>query len=335
MLRATIAALCTSFLTACAADQRNATLHKVQRELPALVEGPEQLPAGSSFAFCFFREPDPNLFIAVSTDGYSWTEANNGQPVYTDRKLGLRDPSVAQGPGGTFHMVFTGGGDDAIGYSFSKDLVHWAPARAIKVMGSLRGTKGCWAPELVYDDAKKQWLIAWSSEVQGRFEETKNQAKVNHRLYYTTTKDFKSFTDPAILLDPGFTCIDSTFVKHDGAKGDHAGPWHLFFKDERDNPPKKQLRMVSGPSPQGPWSKPTEALTVTRVEAPCAVNIGKNVIVYFDEYRWSRYGAIRSGDLVSWSDVSKHMHFPQGARHGSVIKIPEALGRQLECTRPD
>jgi hypothetical protein len=332
MLRIAGVVLCV-FLTACAADQRNATLHKIQREVPSLVDGPEELPAGSAFAFCYFREPDPSLFLAVSSDGYTWKEAAGNRAVFTDRTLWLRDPSVAQGPGGNYHMVFTGPGPDGIGYSSSTDLVHWSPGRKLPVMAGVPGVKSCWAPELVWDDGEKQWLIAWSSQVEGKFDQTKDQAKANHRIWFTTTKDFKTFAPPKVLLDPGFTCIDPTFVKHDG-RGEHAGPWHLIFKDERDNPSKKQLRMVSGPSPRGPWSKPTEALTVTRVEAPCAVNIGSNVIVYFDEYRWHRYGAIRSADLEGWSDVSKHMHFPEGARHGSIIKIPEALAKQLLVPSP-
>jgi hypothetical protein len=59
------------------------------------------------------------------------------------------------------------------------------------------------------------------------------------------------------------------------------------------------------------------------------------VIVYFDEYRWHRYGAIRSEDLEGWSDVSKLMRFPEGARHGSVIQIPESVAKQLLGTQPD
>jgi hypothetical protein len=316
------ALLSLALLAGCQADQRNATIHKMQREVPALVTRPDPLPEGTYFAFCFFRDPNPDLYIAVSTDGYTWTEAAGGKPVHSEPKLWLRDPSIARGTDGVFHMVFTGGDDVSIGYSTSTDLVHWTPGRPLAVMKSVRGARSCWAPEIVYDDAQGQWLIAWSSEVDGMFEETRDQAKVNHRLWFTTTRDFRTFAEPRVLLDPGYTCIDATFIRRDGQ-------WHLIFKDERDNPSKKQLRMVTGPTPQGPWSKPSDALTVTRVEAPCAVAVGPAAIVYFDEYRWHRYGAIRSQDMKTWTDVSKLMKFPGGARHGSFFQVPETIGRAL------
>ena len=36
-----------------------------------------------------------------------------------------------------------------------------------------------------------------------------------HRLYYTSTKDFNSFTDTKLLMDPGFSVIDAVIVKRD------------------------------------------------------------------------------------------------------------------------
>jgi hypothetical protein len=308
-------------LAGCAADQRAAQMRKMERELPELVRGPEKLPEGTYFAFAYFKEGDKGLYFAVSTDGYRWAQANGGKAVM-ESPIWLRDPSIVRGPGGTYHMVFTAGGGKGFGYAWSKDLFTWSPAREIVVMASVPGTAVVWAPELVYDEEKKRWLVAWSSEVAGKFEETKGQAKVNHRLYYATTTDFKKFSEPQILLDPGYPSIDATFLRAEGK-------YHLFFKDERDNPSKKQIRMASAPSPEGPYGNVSDALTVTRVEAPCATRIGDDYMVYFDEYRWGRYGAIRSRDLERWTDVSKLMSFPEGMRHGSVIAVPRETGVRL------
>jgi hypothetical protein len=68
---------------------------------------------------------------------------------------------------------------------------------------------------------------------------------------------------------------------------------------------------------------------VTRVEGPCAIKIGDDYLVYFDEYRWDRYGAIRSRDLKSWSDVTKLMSFPPQRRHGSFLQVPREIGEKL------
>ena len=310
------------FIAGCAGDQRNAQLHKIDRELPQLLRGPDRLPEGTWFVFAYFKDSDPGLYLATSTDGYEWKGANGGKPVMVS-PIWLRDPSVKLGPDGTFHMVFTGGSrPDEIGYASSKDLVNWTAPRTLPVMRSVSGTRACWAPELVHDDEKQRWLIAWSSEVAGRFEETKNQAKVNHRLYYTTTRDFRQLAEPKLLLDPGYTCIDPTLLKANGQ-------YHMFFKDERDSPSKKQVRMTKAPAPEGPYGKISDALTVTRVEGPCAIKIGDDYLVYFDEYRWDRYGAIRSRDLKSWSDVTKLMSFPPQRRHGSFLQVPREIGEKL------
>lgn len=311
----------------CAADDWNATRHKVERQFPQVLRRPEPLPAGTYFVFAYFRDPGSELFLALSTDGYEWTPVHGDRPVLRS-SIWLRDPSVARGPDGTFHMVFTGGGDDAIGYAWSRDLVTWSRPRAVRVMGSMPGTKACWAPELVWDPQAGHWVIAWSSEIEGRFTETKDLAKANHRLYACTTPDFQTFTEPRLLLDPGYPVIDPSYLYAEGR-------WWLFFKDERDRPAKKQLRVVSGPTPLGPWSPPSEALTVKRVEGACAVQVGEDYMVYFDEYRWGRYGAIRSRDLRYWEDVSGLVKFPPGARHGAVLHVPTEIGRRLAETQPE
>ena len=40
----------------------------------------------------------------------------------------MRDPSIAQGGDGTYHLVFTSAwkGTKTFGYASSKDLIHWS-----------------------------------------------------------------------------------------------------------------------------------------------------------------------------------------------------------------
>jgi len=307
-------------------DEVRSTTHRIQRKLPGLLEGPEALPEGTHFAFLYFKDDDAGLYAALSTDGYTWTEANAGRPLMVSQ-IWLRDPSVTRGPDGTYHLVFTAGGPDAIGYASSPDLLTWTPARAIRVMQSIPGTTGTWAPEVVHDPAENRFVIAWSSHVEGRFEETKDLAIANHRLYATATRDFQTFEPPRLLLDPGFPVIDAAFVQT-------GSEWRLFFKDERDKPDKKQLRTVAGPTPLGPWGRVSDALSIHRVEAPCVLRVGSRHIVYFDEYRWGSYGAIRTRDFFMFEDVSGLMSFPPRARHGTFIQIPPETARRLGAPAP-
>ena len=68
-----------------------------------------------------------------------------------------------------------------------------------------------WAPEIVWDAAKSQYLVFWSSTIPGRFPDTdesgsplKEGGRTNHRIYSTTTKDFRTWTPTQVFYDDGF-----------------------------------------------------------------------------------------------------------------------------------
>jgi hypothetical protein len=316
-------------------DARFANKHRMQRALPTVVRPPADAAPDQHFLFTSFRvrrgtESNFGLFYLYSTDGLNWTPLNNDQPLFTPRAgsaQGMRDPAIAQGPDGTYHMVWTWerGSHDGIGYASSRDLIEWSRPRDLKVMAELNNDY-CWAPELFWDIDNQHWLVVWSSEVKGKFDTTAHTAAHNHRLWYTTTKDFKTFAPTRLFYDPGFAAIDPAFIR---LVEDGAPRYIMFFKDERRKPAKKQLRMVTGPTLYGPWENMTPALTRRNVEAPSVLRLGTDWIVYFDEYEEQRYGAIRSTDLKDWDEVSTFMSFPRAHRHGSVLEIPPATAKNL------
>src|SRR4051812_30452143 len=82
------------------------------------------------YVFTSFHEPaTEGLRLLYSSDGYHWMEINK---VFLKPEVGtgkvMRDPSMIQGPDGTFHLVWTSGwkGDIGFGYANSKDLIHWS-----------------------------------------------------------------------------------------------------------------------------------------------------------------------------------------------------------------
>ena len=97
----------------------------------------------------------------------------------------------------------------------------------------------CWAPEIFYDDQKKQYLIFWATTIPGRFPatETSGDNGLNHRIYYVTTNDFTSYSKTALLYDGGFNVIDATIVK--SGAGD---PQHLSTGSDSAYP----LALASG-----------------------------------------------------------------------------------------
>src|SRR5437899_6061378 len=106
------------------------------------------------FLFTSFRDNGQDgLHLALSTNGYQW-QALKGDRSFLRSELGaglIRDPCIAQGPDGTFHLVWTSGwtteSGKVIGYSFSKDLLNWSKPKAISLMENEPGTRNIWAPE--------------------------------------------------------------------------------------------------------------------------------------------------------------------------------------------
>jgi len=284
------------------------------------------------YLFTSFRDNGQDgLHLAISTNGYRWHALKNDRsflrPEVGDKIM--RDPCLAQGPDGTFHMVWTSGWTaekgKVIGYAQSKDLVHWSGQKAIPLMENEPATRNIWAPEVFYQAAQGRWLVFWSSTIPGRFPETDQTGDdgYNHRFYCTTTTDFQSFSGSRLLYDPGFNVIDATLLRAEGK-------FYLVFKDERKQPLKKNLRCAVANQPEGPYGQPTEPFTGDWVEGPSAIKVGDQYLVYFDHYAQPQYyGAVRSKDLRHWEDCSKEMSFPKGQRHGTVLRIPPKVAGPL------
>jgi len=285
--------------------------------------------ANGCYLFSYFiGNGEDGLHLAYSFDGLNWKALNDNKSLLTPRVGGklMRDPCIIQGPEGAFHMVWTTSwSQKAIGYAYSRDLVHWSEQKYIPVMEQEPKARNCWAPEVFYDDRNKQFLIYWSTTIPGRFPETDKSGDngLNHRIYYTTTRDFETFTPTKLFYDPGFNTIDATIVKDEAR-------YILFIKDETRHPPKKNIRIAVSTQAEGPYGPASEPITGNYwAEGPSAIKIGDTWFVYFDKYRKGRYGAVISGDLKNWEDISDKVHFPEGTRHGTIFRVSKAILTKL------
>lgn len=285
---------------------------------------------GSVYLFSYFKgNGEDGLHLAYSRDGLTWTALKNDESFLSPRvgisKL-MRDPCIIRTKDGTFHMVWTSGWTErGIGYASSKDLINWSEQKYIEVMAKEPAARNCWAPEIIYDNKEKQFLIFWSTTIPGRFSETEAQgeSKYNHRIYCTITKDFKEFTETKLFYEPGFNVIDAT-IAMEGKE------FIMFLKDETVSPPRKNIKVSRSPVLNGPYSKASEPITGKYwAEGPTAVKTGSGWIVYFDKYRERKYGAVLSADLKSWEDISDRVVFPEGARHGTVLETDENILKSL------
>ncbi len=280
-----------------------------------------------AYIFSYFKgNGEDGLHLAYSYDGLGWVTLKNDTSFLTPQigtKL-MRDPSVVQGPDGTFHMVWTSGWHDSgIGMAHSKDLIHWGKQQDLQVMAHEPTARNCWAPEIFYDDVTKTYIIYWATTIPGRFPETDNpKDDNNHRIYCVKTKDFKTFTDTELFFDPGFNVIDS-FIAKDQASGKYI----MFLKNETKHPKaQKNLSIAMADKAAGPYGKVSKPITGKYwAEGPTALKVGDNWIVYFDKYTEHRYGAISSCDLVNWTDISNFVSIPSGIRHGTTFVVDRAV----------
>ncbi|MBC7616671.1 MAG: glycoside hydrolase family 43 protein [Pedobacter sp.] len=282
------------------------------------------------YLFSYFNNNGQDgLHLAYSKDGYQWTALKNDKsfltPMVSKDKL-MRDPCIIKGADGLFHMVWTvSWKDKGIGYASSKNLINWSEQKFIPVMAKEAGARNTWAPEITYDSANKTYMIYWATTIIDRFPETDSKAEdgYNHRIYYVTTKDFKSFSETKLLYDPSFNVIDATIVKEKDR-------FIMFLKDETKEPDQKNLKIAYSDHLIGPYSKASEKITGNYwAEGPTTLKIGKDWLVYFDKYREHKYGAIQSSDLVNWTDVSAKIAVPKGIRHGTILTIKKRALKKL------
>lgn len=287
---------------------------------------------GTAYLFTYFtRNGEDGLHLAWSRDDFT-SEAINGGGSYLTPQVGnsklMRDPCVVRGPDGTLPMVWTSGwNENNIGYASSKDFITWTEQKEIPVMAHEPTVRNSWAPEIAYDEKRGDYIIYWASTIPGRFAATAGSSEddYNHRMDYTTTKDFETFAPTALFFDPGFSVIDATLLSAFRRV-------YLILKDEIRHPPKKYLQVAVGDDLRGPFSDLAAPFTPEGlwVEGPTAIKLGDDYMVYDNAYPKRNYGGMRSRDLKTWEDVTEKMSFPyEGTpvrmRHGTVIEVPLAI----------
>ena len=271
------------------------------------------------FSTSFHEPATDGLRFIYSHDGWNWKAVDG---VWLRPEVGkqrvMRDPSIIRTPDGTFHLVWTSSwrGDLGFGYACSKDLVHWSEQRFIQVMTDTT-TVNVWAPELFWDDVKQQAVIIWASCIPGKFPDGLEDHKNNHRLYYTTTKDFKKFTPTKLMIDPGFSCIDATLVKR--GKRDYV----MVLKD--NTRPERDIKVAFAQSPYGPWSKASEPFTGKMMEGPTTLKVDDGWLIYYDRYRLFDFGAHYTKDFKTFKDVSDQVDVPNLHKHGTIFEADETI----------
>ena len=188
----------------------------------------------SGYLLVYFKDQTQSAYFAISTDGYTFTDVNGGQPVLKGAELaeqkGVRDPHITRGPDGAFYLAMTDlhifgkragyrdteferpaekygwGNNRAIVLMKSYDLIHWTHSdfRVDKAFPELGDIDCAWAPQTIYDPVMKKMMVYFTIRYDN---------KECHMYYSYANEDFSKLeTVPQKITDIGGIDGDITKV---------------------------------------------------------------------------------------------------------------------------
>ncbi|MEU4447164.1 immunoglobulin-like domain-containing protein [Actinosynnema sp. NPDC050801] len=284
------------------------------------------------------------VYLAASrgNDALHWDELNQGKPVLTSSlgDKGVRDPFIIRSPeGDKFYLIATdlkmsGNGNwDLVQRKGSlhvevwesTDLVNWSEQRHVRVSPETAGNT--WAPEAYYDDSIGAYVVFWASKVYAA-NDPGHTGNTYNKMLYATTRDFRTFSEPQVWVDPGYSVIDSTVIKH----GDE---YYRFTKDERNNTSttpcsKFILAEKSAHLRDTSYDFVADCIgkgSVNQGEGPTVFksNTEDRWYLFIDEFGGRGYVPFETTDLSSgrWT-LATGYQLPSRPRHGTVLPVTKA-----------
>ncbi|GGP77422.1 immunoglobulin-like domain-containing protein [Saccharothrix coeruleofusca] len=271
-----------------------------------------------------------------------WDELNRGAPVLTSSlgDKGVRDPFVIRSPeGDKFYLIATdlrmyGNGNwDLVQRKGSKhievwestDLVNWSQQRHVRVSPDTAGNT--WAPEAYYDESIGAYVVFWASKIYAE-NDPEHTGNTYNKMLYATTRDFRTFSEPRVWVDPGHSVIDSTVIEHDGV-------YYRYTKDERSNtstaPCGKFILAEKSAQLRGTsYDFVADCVgkgAIRQGEGPTVFksNTGQKWYLFIDEFGGRGYVPFETTDLASgrWTPSTDYQ-LPSRPRHGTVLPVTAA-----------
>ncbi len=169
------------------------------------------------------HENGEQVYFSISKDGRHWKDLNFGKPVLKSGvgEKGVRDPFIIRSIDGCkYYIIATdlrieaGKGWETAQFKGSKsiivwesdDLINWSKEELVEV--GIPGAGCVWAPEAIYNDKTGDYLVFWASMVK---EAGDREAK--HRIYCSSTKDFRTFSKGIKYIERENHIIDTTIIR--------------------------------------------------------------------------------------------------------------------------
>jgi len=289
----------------------------------------------SAYLFTYFTGntgSEEAIRFAISSDGYHFRTLNNDQPILSSQTIsstgGVRDPHIMRGKDGkTFYMVAT---DmvSARGWSSNRgmvllnstDLIHWTSS-VVNIQTKFPGQEKLervWAPETIYDDSAKKYLVYFSLKYSGQPD------KICYAYVNPGFTDLEGEPRQLFYSPDNAACIDGDIVR----KGER---YFLFFKTE-DRQPGIKIAVSSHLTGEYQLeSKDYVQQTSEPVEGACTfkLNDGSGYILMYDMYMSGRYQFTKTADLKNFRVVDEHVDMNFHPRHGTVMPITSMEGSRL------
>ncbi|MHB9759169.1 family 43 glycosylhydrolase [Streptomyces sp. BYX5S] len=289
-----------------------------------------------------------HMALSRGDDPVRFRELNGAAAVLTSDigDKGVRDPFVIRSPeGDRFFLIATdlkinGGpgwdhvqrhGSRSIIVWESTDLVTWDGPRSVQVSPETAGNT--WAPEAYWSEELGEYVVFWASKLYAE-NDPEHTADTYNRMLYTTTKDFRTFSEARVWNDPGYSVIDSTVI------GD-GGTYYRFTKDERSASQSPYGKFIleekAADLLDTDWDTVAEGIgmgSMAQGEGPLVFpsNSGSRWYLFIDDYTGSGYIPFVSDDLAAgkWTEVERR-RLPAAPRHGTVLPVTAAeFGRIQE-----
>lgn len=289
--------------------------------------------AADAYLFVHFIDKKHNtpmseqVYFSVSKDGYNWETLNAKAPVLVSNvgECGVRDPFIIRshendkfyiiGTDLNVHLRYDGwkmatiNGSRSILVWESADLVNWTDVRMCTIAPE---DAGCaWAPEVIYDEENGDYMVFWASR-------SLKDGRRKCRMYYSKTKDFRSFTPAELYIERQSDVIDTTIVRANGK-------YYRFSKDETS----KVIIVEEGASLLGDFRRIETAIDkVKGVEGPECFQLkdGRWCLIVDRYAKNLGYCAYTCDDLAKGNFVKSRREFNTDVkfRHGGVIPITSA-----------
>jgi hypothetical protein len=305
----------------------------------------------TSYLLVYFKDETHAAYFATSSDGYTFTDVNHGQPVFLGAQLaeqkGVRDPHIVRGPDGAFYMVMTDlhifareaglrssqwerpqeeygwGNNKNLIFMKSYDLIHWSHSRVPvgEAFGRGDALGAAWAPETIYDPARKKLMVYFTTRVK---------KGPNHMVYSYADRDFTRLETPP---KPLFTYPIAGKSSIDGDITKVGDKYHLFYvaHDEPGYLRQAVSTQVNGgyvfdPKKVDPESVGTEAPNLWRRHGT------KTYVLMYDVFGakpTNNMGFSETTDFVHFKNIGrlnepgspmKATNF-KSPKHGAVISI--------------